>query len=286
MSNRPSSDAAVSTSPSTADNSASGIIVNTETPANFSPKTDKPRSYVCGSCQRYFARLEHLKRHERTHTKEKPFECPVCKRRFARRDPLLRHRQKLHQTSISSSRSHSRRKLISGVVPVQSRARNNGLAGPNIAASNVSSTSVKPRAITISHVDNSPMQVIAAATNASMPQDILPSNSHSRHSSLGLPVQNLDYDINSTSTTMGKRGVQPEVPMPERSTLNSLNFSPGLRTVLPMAAFNAKFQLEGLLFGPGSTINPNALHYNYLLLCIALEQASLFEPSMNNIPSS
>ncbi|KAH6974880.1 hypothetical protein EDB80DRAFT_534301, partial [Ilyonectria destructans] len=77
---------------------ASAIIVNTKAPANFSPpKTDKPRSYVCGTCQRSFARLEHLKRHELTHTKEKPFECPVCKRRFARRDLLLRHQQKLHQ---------------------------------------------------------------------------------------------------------------------------------------------------------------------------------------------
>lgn len=27
-----------------------------------------------------FARLEHLKRHERSHTKGTPFECPECKR--------------------------------------------------------------------------------------------------------------------------------------------------------------------------------------------------------------
>ncbi|KAH8599870.1 hypothetical protein B0O99DRAFT_466636, partial [Bisporella sp. PMI_857] len=58
--------------------------------------TDKPRPHVCGTCQRSFARLEHLKRHERSHTKEKPFECPECARCFARRDLLLRHQQKLH----------------------------------------------------------------------------------------------------------------------------------------------------------------------------------------------
>ncbi|KKY14980.1 putative dna binding regulatory protein [Diplodia seriata] len=47
--------------------------------ANFPPpKTDKPRPHVCGTCGRSFARLEHLKRHERSHTKEKPFECPQC----------------------------------------------------------------------------------------------------------------------------------------------------------------------------------------------------------------
>ncbi|KAH8661181.1 hypothetical protein BGZ61DRAFT_432968 [Ilyonectria robusta] len=253
---------------------------NTKTPANFSPpRTDKPRPYVCGTCQRSFARLEHLKRHELTHTKEKPFECPVCKRRFARGDLLLRHQQKLHQqklhqTSTLSSRPCSRRKSASGV------------AGPNIAASNVSATSMRPRANTISHIDGSPMQMIAAATNASVARGILPSQSHSRFPSLArLPIHNLNHGIGSTSPAMGQRGVQHELPKPETSTLNGLNFSPGLRTALPMAAFNAKFQFDGL-FGPGSTTDPNALHYNDSPQCMALEQASPFTPSMNGVPSS
>lgn len=62
----------------------------------------KAKPYVCMTCTRPFARLEHLKRHERSHTKEKPFCCdqaggvPGCGRRFARRDLLLRHQQKIH----------------------------------------------------------------------------------------------------------------------------------------------------------------------------------------------
>lgn len=56
----------------------------------------KPRLFVCLTCTRAFARLEHLKRHERSHTKEKPFSCGVCQRKFSRRDLLLRHAQKLH----------------------------------------------------------------------------------------------------------------------------------------------------------------------------------------------
>lgn len=59
-------------------------------------KTDKPRPHVCSICTRAFARLEHLKRHERSHTNEKPFQCAVCGRCFARRDLVLRHQQKLH----------------------------------------------------------------------------------------------------------------------------------------------------------------------------------------------
>ncbi|KAH6973990.1 hypothetical protein EDB80DRAFT_318697 [Ilyonectria destructans] len=273
MSNPSSSDAAVGTAPSTADHSAS---VNTKTPANFSPpKTDKPCPYVCGTCQRSFARLEHLKRHKLTHTKEKPFECPVCKRRFARGDLLLRHQQKLHQTSTLPSGPRSRRKSASSVE------------GPKIAASNVSATSMRPRANTISHIDGSPMQMIAAVTNASVARGILPSQSHSRFPSLaGLPIHNLDLGIGSMSPAMGQRGVQHELPKPETSTLNGLNFGPGLWTALPMAAFNAKFQFEGLLFGSGSTTNPNALHYNDSPQYMALEQASPFAPSMNGVPSS
>lgn len=56
----------------------------------------KPRLFVCNTCTRAFARLEHLRRHERSHTKEKPFGCGVCQRKFSRRDLLLRHAQKLH----------------------------------------------------------------------------------------------------------------------------------------------------------------------------------------------
>jgi hypothetical protein len=59
-------------------------------------KTDKPRPHICATCTRGFARLEHLKRHERSHTNEKPFQCAACGRCFARRDLVLRHQQKLH----------------------------------------------------------------------------------------------------------------------------------------------------------------------------------------------
>lgn len=59
-------------------------------------RTDKPRPHVCAICTRGFARLEHLKRHERSHTNEKPFQCAACGRCFARRDLVLRHQHKLH----------------------------------------------------------------------------------------------------------------------------------------------------------------------------------------------
>jgi transcription factor STE12 len=43
------------------------------------------------SCGRLFKRLEHLKRHMRTHTMERPFQCPICPKRFSRSDNLTQH---------------------------------------------------------------------------------------------------------------------------------------------------------------------------------------------------
>ncbi|KAI9811196.1 MAG: hypothetical protein M1832_000951, partial [Thelocarpon impressellum] len=94
------------------------------------PKTDKPRPHVCGTCARSFARLEHLKRHERSHTKEKPFECPECTRCFARRDLLLRHQQKLHMTATPSRPRNGRRESSgSAAAPGPGRVRKSSTAG-------------------------------------------------------------------------------------------------------------------------------------------------------------
>ncbi|KAL5610935.1 hypothetical protein FOBRF1_007052 [Fusarium oxysporum] len=281
MCDPPSSNTAVG-SPS----SALTITPNTKAPANSPPKTDKPRPHVCGTCQRSFARLEHLKRHERSHTKEKPFECPECSRCFARSDLLLRHRQKLHQTSIPSSRPRNRRGSASGVAPGQSRARKNSVARPNPTASNAPATSMRPRANTITPNDGSTMQMMAAA-DTSVVRGMYPSHTHSRHSSLaGSPIHSLDHDSGGMSAAMGLRDVQHGLPKLETHTLGGLEFSNGLRTAPPMAAFNTEFDLEGFLFGPSSTTNPNALHYSDLSQSMALEQASSFAPSCNEIPLS
>jgi hypothetical protein len=66
-----------------------------ETIGGHRMKSDRCRRYACrvAGCNRAFYRMEHLKRHVRTHTGEKPHACLFdgCTKRFSRTDELKRH---------------------------------------------------------------------------------------------------------------------------------------------------------------------------------------------------
>ncbi|CEP19392.1 hypothetical protein [Parasitella parasitica] len=62
------------------------------------PQTEKIYSCVLPQCGRQFKRLEHLKRHFRTHTSERPYSCDMCGKAFSRSDNLAQHK-KTHNKS-------------------------------------------------------------------------------------------------------------------------------------------------------------------------------------------
>ncbi|KAI1465011.1 Ste12-like transcription factor [Daldinia caldariorum] len=57
------------------------------------PYPQKSHSCPIPTCARLFKRLEHLKRHVRTHTQEKPYICPYCSKAFSRSDNLAQHKR-------------------------------------------------------------------------------------------------------------------------------------------------------------------------------------------------
>jgi len=258
----------------------------TKTPNFPPPKTDKPRPHVCATCTRSFARLEHLKRHERSHTKEKPFECPECARCFARRDLLLRHQQKLHQSSTPSSRPRNRRESTSG-TPAQSRARKNSVANAaanaNGGGNNNSGASMRPRANTISHVDQTAMHMMNAANSSVAPPRVpQPHHGHNRHASLiGLPINGHGFDqtFGGMAAAMGQRGTPHGLKIETAQGMGDFN-NGGLRTA-PALALN-EFDMDSFMFGAMSanTVNPNALHYSDSPPSLAMGPMADFGASM------
>jgi len=70
------------------------------------PYPQKSHSCPIPTCGRLFKRLEHLKRHVRTHTQERPYICPHCNKAFSRSDNLAQHRR-THDRSDGSEGPYS-----------------------------------------------------------------------------------------------------------------------------------------------------------------------------------
>ncbi|KAF6238364.1 hypothetical protein HO173_003644 [Letharia columbiana] len=228
------------------------------------PKTDKPRPHVCATCTRSFARLEHLKRHERSHTKEKPFACPECTRCFARRDLLLRHQQKLHLTALPPSRQRgARRESTSSAAPGGStRVRKNSMA--NNASGTTGASAMRPRANTISHVDGPTLGLLAAANSSA-----------SRHEAIGLGLGHHGgingfshglpgvgtYPLRGMSSVTGHHGNSHVLPKLETKH-QGIDIGASLRTAPPFGGFGGDIDMDSILYGPGTTVNPAQLHFS------------------------
>jgi hypothetical protein len=225
------------------------------------PKTDKPRPHVCGTCGRSFARLEHLKRHERSHTKEKPFECQECKRCFARRDLLLRHQQKLHFTNNPSSRpKNNRRESTSGPVN-GGRVRKGSIANAGAATGSLGG---RPRANTLGHLDLGSLGLMGVVSPIDAQRPTHASMAHHRMSMSNAQQRPSNLDLNSINhMAHAGMGQQDGFDLSRVDTHTShIDFGEPLTHIHTAPAYSSmQPPLEQLFTPGGNTINPAQLHF-------------------------
>ena len=171
-------------------------------------------------------------------------------------------------TTTTSSRPRNRRESAASSTTGLGRVRKGSVANGH------SATTMRPRANTISHVDGAHMQLMSAVNPSVARNGHVSGHTHGRHSSLiGLPMQN-EYQFGGMSSAMGQRGMHHGLPKLETHGFDNVDFGGGLRTAPVAGGFHADFDVEGLLFGPGSTVNPNALHYNDSPQSMAIDPTS------------
>lgn len=120
---------------------------------------------------------------------------------------------------------------------------------------------MRPRANTISHVDNSTLGIIAAAGSTAPRNDGL-SLGLENYAGMGSLPGVGSYHPRGMATAAGHHGNLHVLPKLETRN-HGMDLGASLRTAPPFGGFGGEMDMESMWFGPGSsTINPAQLHFS------------------------
>ena len=120
---------------------------------------------------------------------------------------------------------------------------------------------MRPRANTISHVDNTTLGMLAAANSTAARHTNGMNIGHNHHLSMNNMPGPAGYEFRGMSTATGHHGNFHGLPKLETQGLN-IDIGGGLHTAPLFGDFGTNFGMDSSLFGPGTTINPAQLHFS------------------------
>ena len=164
----------------------------------------------------------------------------------------------------SSRQRGGRRESTSSAAGGSNRIRKSSVAnntGAPVGGSTggTGTNSMRPRANTISHVDNATLGMLAAANSSVARSEEM--NFGARHfpGHHGLPGVGT-YTFRGMSTATGNHGSPHVLPKIDTQSIN-LDMGTSLRTAPPYGGFGHGFDMQDIWYGPGTTVNPAQLHF-------------------------
>ncbi|KAL8806785.1 MAG: hypothetical protein Q9223_004607 [Gallowayella weberi] len=131
---------------------------------------------------------------------------------------------------------------------------------------------MRPRANTISHVDNATLGMIAAANSAVARHSGMDLNiGHGQHSALGGLPGVSGYQFRGMSTATGHHGNPHVLPKLDTNTVN-IDVGASMHTAPPYAGLGGDMDMGNPWYGQGNTVNPAQLHFSHA------PQALSFDP--------
>lgn len=144
---------------------------------------------------------------------------------------------------------------------------------------------MRPRANTISHVDNATIGLLAASNLSISGVESWGSRMTHQPAMNGLPGVR-GYNFRGMSTAPGHHGNHLALPKLETSGLNP-DIGGSLKTAPPYGGSRAPIDMENLWLGPESTVNPAELHFSNSPQSLAFEvPASPFGQSFAAMPAA